>query len=432
MKKIILSSVALIALSTSLMADETSELRELLKVLNERLTVLEAKNAKQVQQTQTLTDELINVQNQTSFNQVDMTQTKAGLGAAASKVYYSKNPLSIGGYGELYYSKDTKLSNDNGGAKTESFRFIPYFGYKFSDSIILNTEVEFEHGGETVSIEQLYIDFLLDSSANIRVGNQLVPMGLINQNHEPVMFNTVLRPDVATYLLPSTWHENGISAYGNLGDFHYNAGMFVALDLNGVTVDKKWLRNGRRGGKGSTKNTSNFAGVARLDYNGINGLLLGGGMYVGRAGKPDVVGAKEGTIVMADIHAQYQKDGFKAKGVYTQTTLSNASSYTVINQMPKKAKGGYINLEYNVLPLFTNSSTRLPLFFQYENYNLASSMSDGSSFGTSNSFTYGLNFFPHEQVVLKAEYSIRENKNDISSLNYTDENLYSFGLGFIF
>jgi hypothetical protein len=102
----------------------------------------------------------------------------------------------------------------------------------------------------------------------------------------------------------------------------------------------------------------------------------------------------------------------------------NASTHS------QSAHGGYVNMEYNVLPYFTQASTRLPLFFQYENYNLADSITDGTSFGTTQSYSYGLNYFPHEQVVLKGEYKLRHNKNGVNTAE--SEGIYSFGLGFIF
>jgi len=446
MKHLLLSTVTALAITTTLSADEVSDLKLALKTLSERLTTLEANEKKQAEQTQALADEVINTQNATSFSTVDMSKTQAGLGAAASKVYYSKNPLSIGGYGEIHYSHD----KNSGLNETEVNRFVPYIGYKFSDNIILNSEIEFEHGGEEVSIEQLYLDFLLDPTFNIRLGQQVVPMGLVNLNHEPVLFNTVKRPDVEMYLIPSTWRENGLTFHGKTENFNYAIGAVVALDMGlaehdgaveADTYGKNWINNGRRGGYERNAQTSNLAAVARLDYTGINGLLVGASIYTGEAG-PSTNNKEVGRLTLADLHAQYQNEGFKIKGLYTQAHLSHADSYLGLHTVgdttldfpfhPESARGGYVNLEYNVLPYFTQANGRLPIFFQYENYNLATSMANGATFGNTESFTYGLNYFPHEQVVLKGEYKVRHNKNDADAANYSNEGIYSLGLGFIF
>ena len=435
MKSLLLSAVAAMALTTTLGADELSDLKSQLKILSERFSTLEANDKKQLEQTNTLTSELINVQNQTSFAVVDLNKAIQGMGPAASKVYYSKNPLSIGGYGELYYSK---YNHDgvNAGTKDafgDTYRFIPYIGYKFSDSIILNSEIEFEHGNE-ILIEQLYVDFILDPLATIRLGNQLVPMGYVNLYHEPVLFNTVQRPDVEKQLIPSTWFELGLSVYGKTENFAYTVGAYTALDMNHPTngtpkLDKDWIRKARVGAE-SDKGMDNMAIVARLDYNGINGLQVGASAYTGKAGNAKIGNQKEGQMTMFDVHAIYQNEGFKARALYTGSRLTNAGDYNT--SMPESARGGYVNLEYNVLPFFTQSTQRLPVFFQYENYNLGTSLANGQSFGNSETFTYGLNYFPHDQVVVKAEYLNRKNKNAATAASYTDEGIYSLGLGFIF
>lgn len=433
MKKILVSTVAAMAMTTALSADELSDLKAQLKLLSERLATLEANGQKQAEQTQALTNELINVQNQTSFAAIDSSKEVQGLSPAASKVYYSKNPLSIGGYGELYYSKynDSVGTGNTKDAYGDTYRFIPYIGYKFSDNIILNSEIEFEHGNE-VAIEQLYVDFILDPLATVRIGHQLVPMGYVNLYHEPTLFNTVIRPDVERQLIPSTWHELGLSVYGKTDSFEYQIGAFSALDMYNTTLttpktDKDWIRKARVGNE-SDKGMDNMAVVARLDYNGINGLQVGVSGYTGKAGNAKIANKEEGDMVMYDLHALYQNEGFKARALFTQAHLSHADSYDAA--MPEKAKGGYVNLEYNILPLFAQTSDRLPLFFQYENYNLATKRADGSSFGDTESFTYGLNYFPHDQVVLKGEYMLRHNRNSVSA--HASEGIYSLGLGFIF
>ncbi len=436
MKNLLLSAVTAMAITTTLGADELSDLKMQLKILSERLSTLEVNERKQAEQTNTLTSELINVQNQTSFMAIDPEKAIQGMSPAASKIYYSKNPLSIGGYGEVYYSQynDSVGAGNTKDAYGDTYRFIPYIGYKFSDDIILNSEIEFEHGDQ-VAIEQLYVDFILDPLATVRVGHQLVPMGYVNLYHEPTLFNTVIRPDVERQLIPSTWHELGLSVYGKTDTFEYQIGAFSALDMNNATLttplsDKDWIRKARVGNE-SDRGMDNMAVVARLDYNGINGLQVGVSGYTGKAGNAKVAGkSQEGQMNMFDVHAVYQNEGFKARALYTESHLSNADSYRT--DMPESARGGYLNLEYNVLPFFASSSQRIPLFFQYENYNLATAMADGKSFGNTESYTYGLNYFPHDQVVLKAEYMLRHNENTADATKYVNEGIYSLGLGFIF
>lgn len=383
--------------------------------LEERVAALEEQN-------KVLSEEVLAEQTG-GFTVVDTEKTYTGMGPAASKVYYSQSPLSIGGYGEMYYANP-----DNGGDYTDVYRFITYFGYKFSDNVILNAEIEFEHGDE-VAIEFLYLDLLWKDEINFRVGNLLVPMGVVNLRHEPILFNTVQRPEVEKYLLPSTWHETGVLVYGRLNDLglEYSAGIINALNMDSIktgTPEKGWIRNGR---KGSVPSSYKPAFVGRLDYTGMNGLVVGASLYYGDGTNTDdaLVTASGLTTTMFDIHVMYENGPFRAYGLYTQTKLDGAEN--ISNRAATKGEGYYLNASYNVGPL-AGVDYRLPLFVQYEDYNPVASTVDGlneSQFDTKTT-TVGLNFFPVDQAVLKLDYAMKKYKEQ------EDENIFSVGLGFVF
>jgi hypothetical protein len=392
--------------------------------LEERVKALEEQNT-------VLTEEVLATQTG-GFTLVDTAKSYSGMGPAASKVYFSKNPLSIGGYGEMFYANPEGKEDF-----ADVYRFITYFGYKFNDWIVLNTEIEFEHGADSknggkVVVEFFYLDFLLSQEANLRLGHVLVPMGLINQKHEPTLFNTVQRPDIEKHLLPSTWHENGALVYGRLdsADIEYTAGMVNALNLNnkyttGDDTQSKWIRSGRLGSSKDAPFEPAFVG--RLDYTGINGLMVGASVYYGEGSNVD---DDEGTDVsgltttMFDIHASYDNGPFSAYGLYTQTNLDGAEKLDT--DAVEKASGYYVNASYDLSSL-VGLEYKLPVFAQYQNYNPVDKTVDGSNEDTFQTeiVTIGLNFFPADQVVLKADYAMKE-------VNNVDSNTFSFGLGFIF
>ncbi len=406
---------ATLLLTSGLFADDKADI----EILKQQVKELQ-------EMTQTLTDETSDLKTGFSYTTVDPEKSFTGLGAAASKVYYSKSPLSIGGYGEMYYSNSKVEGATAGKSVVDVYRFVPYIGYKFSDNIILNTEIEFEHGGSSdgttrdgyVVVEFMYLDFLINKNLNARVGNFLVPMGLINERHEPTLFTTVQRPGTSKYLIPSTWHENGLMAFGNIGDdISYKVAMITGLSTgdNG----SKWIRNGRGG---SYKQTNpEFAGVARVDYTGVNGLFVGASTYFGASNN-----GEESNTLMYDVHGDYKVSGFRAYGVYTQTLRSKSA--TISTTAVKKANGGFLNLSYNLLAT-TNSNYSLPLFAQYESINPQAELADGSSLSAVNTTTVGLNFFPHEQVVLKADYAMAD--NDLSDSGKSSD-VFSLSMGFIF
>ncbi|MEN8727993.1 MAG: hypothetical protein ABF276_08540 [Sulfurovum sp.] len=390
--------------------------------LEERVKALEEQNT-------VLTEEVLATQTG-GFTLVDTEKSYSGMGPAASKVYFSKNPLSIGGYGEMFYA-NPEGSNDY----ADVYRFITYFGYKFSDSVILNAEIEFEHGansddGGKVVLEFMYLDFLMKEEINLRLGHLLVPMGLVNLRHEPTLFNTVQRPEVEKYLIPSTWHENGVLAYGRFEnlDLEYTAGMINALNLNDddtMNVDKGWIRDGRWG---SGKNAPfEPAFVGRLDYTGINGLMVGASVYYGDGSnvKDDSDDISGLTTTMFDIHASYDNGPFSVYGLYTQTDLDGAEKLLSPGAV-EKASGYYANASYDVSGL-VGLDYQIPVFAQYQNYNPVEKTVDGSNEDIYDTevVTIGMNFFPVDQAVIKVDYAMKEVNNE-------DENIFSLGIGFIF
>lgn len=446
--KLSLAVITALSLSaTSVAANDKSEIEALKKEIAELRAVTQqfmnqAKENKNesdeklaiIEETQQiLIDETSNLKTGFEYTNASDSKSYTGLGKAASKVYNSKSPLSIGGYGKIDYyhnSNEGATNTDN----IDVYRFIPYIGYKFSDNIIMNAEIEFEHGGiddkddETkqdytnsgyAKIEFLYLDFLINESFNVRLGNQLMPMGLINEKHEPTLFTTVQRPNTSKKLIPSTWHENGVMTYGNLTDnLEYKLGLFSGLQLDrGIGEEDDWLRDSRIGSfRLKSGERLELATSARLDYTGINGLMVGASIYI------------DSNLVMGDIHFDYQKEAFRIYGVYTETHRSK----TIVDEQekaPEKAKGGFINLGYDISSL-TKTQNKMPVFIQYESIAPQDKITNGTGKDSTDTVTVGVNYFPHEQVVLKADYAMSKDNSKASDVDETDT--FSLSMGFIF
>ena len=429
--KMSLALATALALSTNAFASDSSEIEALKKELAELrqmtqqlLSKTKMSNEKIVlieEQQQALVDEASN--SQLGFTSVDTSKAYDGMGPAASKVYYSDSPLSFGGYGKIDYVHESREGKSNRDL-IDVYRFIGYIGYKFTDNIILNTEIEFEHGGAEdgatgrdgyVLIEFLYLDFLFNDNFNLRAGNMLMPMGLINQHHEPTLFTTVQRPNTSKKLIPSTWHENGIMAHGKItDDLSYNIGAFSALQLDrGLGKGNDWLRKSRVGSFRNGKDERlGLAGVARIDYTGLDGLYAGASVYV------------DSNLVMADIHFDYTLNAFRTYGVYTQTHRSET-----VNGEPEKAKGGFINVGYDMLS-FTKSDNKMPVFVQYETVSAQDEITGGTGLDSTDTVTVGINYFPTEQVVLKADYAMT--KDNSAASNEDENNKFSLSMGFVF
>ena len=186
----------------------------------------------------------------------------SGLGPAASKVYAKEQGVSVGGYGEaLLELFDDEREDGLPAEKTNRLDFLRavlYFGYKFSDSWVFNSEIEYEHAstsnGGSVSVEFAYLDYLYRDALNLRTGLVLVPMGWLNELHEPTVYLGAVRPRTENRIIPTTWRENGIGAYGAFGGFEYRTYVVNGLDASGFSA--KGLRSGRQ--KGSKAKAEDF------------------------------------------------------------------------------------------------------------------------------------------------------------------------------
>ncbi len=427
-KKLSFALLSALLLTTSSFAEDASD-----------ITKLQQQVAELQEMTQVLTDETSDLKTGFNYTTVDAQKRHSNLGPAASKIYYSKSPLSVGGYGELYYANTT---NEDGSKESETQvkRFITYFGYKFSDTIILNSELEYEGGGVTASgsgdevkVEFVYIDFLQNENFNARVGNFLIPMGLTNEQHEPTLFNTVQRPKTSYYLIPSTWNESGVMAYGNILDgLEYKAAFTSALQTKADTADgskPKWIRSGKGGSFEIADPTAAFTG--RVDYTGLNGLMVGASLYYAPSSR--VQGTSEKSdILMYDAHIDYKINAFRLYGVYTETTRSNADAIAAVaGSAVEKANGGYLNASFDVLSL-TSLEYKMPLFVQYESLNARASVVGATASDAINTTTVGMNFFAHEQVVFKLDYAMASSSYKTYKESSDSSNTLSLSLGFIF
>ena len=188
-----------------------------------------------------------------------------GLSPSASKVYSAlPDKVSLGGYGEFVYKAPSRRqqNGDPSGQKKQADlqRMVLYAGYKFTDTLLLNSEIEFEHAGsgegsETrgeVAVEQAYLEYRPFKELGARGGLVLVPLGLVNEVHEPTAFHGVNRPSVEQTIIPSTWRENGVGVFGEVGPVAYRTYALAALSAVSSTdpaADGFTAANGLRGGR---------------------------------------------------------------------------------------------------------------------------------------------------------------------------------------
>ncbi|MAB80043.1 MAG: hypothetical protein CMJ89_11890 [Planctomycetes bacterium] len=334
-----------------------------------------------------------------------------GLGPAASKVYSIQSGLSIGGYGEAIYR------NFAGGTDEFDFlRAVLYFGYKFNEHWVFNSELEFEHastsGAGSASVEFAYIDYLRSDEISARVGLVLVPMGLVNELHEPSTYLCANRPETELRILPTTWRENGIGTFGELGDISYCA--YAVNGFDGKDFQATGLRGGRQ--KGSEALAEDFALVVRADWTGKPGLLAGGSAYMGDAGQgQSSLGLGDTPVSIYELHAEWKAGGIWLRGLGAMarvgdvSQLNTSNGFTGDESVGEELHGFYFEGGYDVLSLLVpDSEASLSPYVRFESIDTQAEVPAGFASDPANDFdvlTFGIQYQPITELVFKIDYA---------------------------
>ena len=385
--------------------------------------------------------------------------------------------LSIGGYGEINYSRNfysdhvsrysqpEAHSSDPSHGRFDIPHAVIYLGYDFGKGWSFGTEIEFEHGGngiayekedeeggeweqETekggeVELEQFWIQKSFAPWANLRAGHIVVPVGLNNAHHEPLNYFTVYRPEGENTIMPSTWHQTGVSLWGHYGDFRYEAQFLAGLNADHFT-NTNWIKKGPK--SPLEFDVANKYGVAlRVDNYTVPGLRIGLSGYYGHSignsypNDANGVGATyKGKVVIGSLDFTYQGHNWIVRGQadygylgdaeqlkYVYNRLNSKSPYKHSAFVSGNAYAVGIEAGYNIfsqIAALRSSRQRLYLFGRYEAYNPYASKTKNTSYDYTavQRMALGVNYQPIPQIVIKGEYSKRFLKtlyNNEPSLN---------------
>lgn len=397
-------------------ADTLSELN----ALKARVEELEARVRDEQEKTSVLADEVAETKVRRLVPEKKELKSEYGFGPSASSVYRVDQGISLAGYGELYYQDYVR---DAGGRRdrADALRAVGYAGYRFNEWILMNSEIEFEHGstesgasGEegSVSVEFSYLDMFFRPEANIRTGLVLIPMGFINEIHEPAYFHGVQRPELERSLIPTTWREVGVGTFGKLGsELEYRTYLVNGMRASGFT--SAGIRGGRQSGIEAI--AEDVAWVGRVDYtpgSAIPGLLVGTSWYLGNSGQDDEIAGVSPNVrtVMMEGHAQYRVSSLELRALGVWMALDDAGPLSqALNQtIGDRQNGWYLEAAYDVLPLFGDTRGHyLAPFVRYEHIDSQASVASGFERDPSQRRairSLGLTYKPISQIAFKAEY----------------------------
>ena len=372
--------------------------------------------------------------------------------------------LSVGGYGEICYSRNyfsdhvsrysqpEEHKNDPSHGKFDLPHAVVYLGYDFGKGWTFGTEIEFEHGGNglayekedeeggeweqevekggEVELEQFWIQKSFGRAANLRFGHIVVPVGLNNAHHEPTNFFTVYRPEGENTIMPSTWHQTGASFFGRYKDWRYEAQLLAGLNADGFT-NTNWIKNGAK--SPLEYDVANKYGVAlRLDNYSVRGLRIGlSGYYshsIGNSYPRNAAGVDdtyEGKVAVGAIDFTYRGHNWIVRGQADYGYLGDAEQLKYLyNRVNKKSpyhhsafvsKNAYawgLEAGYDVfsqIQSLRQQDRKLYVFGRYEQYDPYASATKGISYNYTEvkRMAVGVNYYPLPEVVVKAEFSKR-------------------------
>ncbi len=364
-----------------------------------------------------------------------------GLAPAASKVYGVARGVSIGGYGEALFERFSDETQSGAPAgRTDQFDFlrqILYVGYKFDDKVLFNSEIEFEHastgkGGE-VSVEFAYVELAPSPKLGLRAGMLLVPMGFLNELHEPPIFHGAKRPEVESAIVPSTWRENGAGFFGEAGPLQWRA--YVVAGLSSAGFTSAGIRGGRQ--SGARSRAEDFALTARADFTGVPGLLVGASIFSGQTGHGVIQDGRaiSGRLTLFDLHGQYERRGLQLRALYARGSLDDVTAINRKNGLTGNKSvgegqyGWYVQAAYDVLTLGSGRRWSLTPFARYEKLDTQDGVPVG--FGEDpaterNLLTVGVGVKPVTNVVFKADWARQRNAAR------SGVNQFNLALGYLF
>lgn len=394
-----------------------------------------------------------------------------GLAMAASKIFFAEKRWSVSGFGEANWVNYQGDKNINSGDielfYTNLYRYAMFFGYRFSDKIIWNSEaqIEYLHDGtresRTEFIIEAFLDFLFSKAIKARIGFYPLTIGYVNNNDEPVMFYSVNRSEVERLIIPSSWIELGALLYGNItNDLSYAVGLSQGVNAQHF-LGGTWIRQGREIRFDIPKALSINP---QLTYTGFENVTLSTSAYIGNSGQGKTI-IKDGveTDVKARINLytgyfKFEKDNLRFVSIGALGRLSETENIFHLTEtlegegqvLGRKTYGYLAELGYDFLPLirgkrevrdvktkfYHTTTMKLPFFVRFERLNthrdIAESLIPAPRIQNDLTiWTVGMNFNTRENIVFKANYQFRNNKYT-NALIPKESDFIEFGFGFIF
>ena len=332
------------------------------------------------------------------------------------------------GYGEVNYNRPARNAS---GAQTDLRRAVIGIQHRFDEKTKVVAEFEWEHGvvsaedqGES-EIEQLYVEREFNNGLRGKAGLFLMPVGLLNQNHEPTAYYGVERNFVETAIIPTTWREAGLGLSGEFGDgFTWDTGLTTGFDLTKWDAASSEGRESPLGAihqEGQLAKSRDLQLHGALNWRGYPGLLVGGSVFTGKAGHATTdFAANDARVTLAELHTRYTPGAWDLSALWAYGRISNTEALNATfagnpTPVPSSFAGWYLQAAYK---LWENADYALSPFARFESFDTARTYaSQPAGLGVPTTpyervATVGANLMVGQGVVLKADYQkFREDKS---------------------
>lgn len=412
-----------------------------------------------------------------------LAQAETDEGTSTEQKEKKASRLQLGGYGEAVmtrnfysdnvfrYSHADDYKNAHSNGQFDLPHVVIMLGYDFGKGWSMGSEIEFEHGGTEsavemeaeevgefekeierggeVALEQFWIQKSFNKAVNLRMGHMVVPVGLTNNRHLPTQFFTVYRPEGENTIMPCTWHETGISLWGVVGKWRYEAMVMPGLNSTLFTKDQ-WIKNGSASAF-EFRPANTYAGAIRIDNYSVRGLRIGVSAYYGHSFnntlQSDFNSTKykgvKGAVAIGAIDFDYAGHNWLVRGNFDYGHLGDAAKISEFNRsqssttpyartlVGKQAVSGGVEAGYDIfsqIQQLREKEHKLYLFGRYEYYDAykpASKQYQDYAWTERHRIAVGLNYFPIKEIVIKAEFSERFLKSQ-----FNDEPSFSLGVAY--
>jgi hypothetical protein len=409
----ILGTAALVLLLTSPVGyaqESNAELLATLKAMQEQINALN--------------QQVIDLKRQVDTTQNQSAETDAKVEAVAEVVESGVLPqaqekrTTIAGYGELHYNNLSAEDSSRDVEEIDFHRFVLFFGHEFNDKTRFYSEFELEHSlagdgkpGE-VELEQAFIEFELKQNLYAKAGLFLIPIGILNETHEPNTFYGVERNNVESIIIPSTWWEAGAALNGRWGsDWGWDLALTSGLEMPTTGSSAFRVRSGRQ--KVAKAVASDGAVTGRLRYLGIPGLQAAVTLHHQfDASQESNDGLDSGTLIEA--HVDYKRGPVGLRALYARWDFSG---YAVEAAGADTQTGWYIEPSYRL-------NENFGFYTRYEDIE-AARIQDKF-----NQWELGMNYWPVENVVIKFDY--RDRSHNLESAHGRNFKGIDIGVGYSF